>query len=204
MSIGTQIANYRKKLGLTQEALAQQLGVTNQAVSKWESDQCCPDLMLLPKIADIFSISIDCLFDREAPAPETCAAPPAAEAPAYPWPDDDMLRVMLFWGHSRIEEKEALSRVRIDFRGNARDIYSDFAISCEQVYGNVTSAGSVDCDAVMGYVQAGGNVNCDDVAGNVQAGGNVSCDDIGGSVTAGANVTCDEIHGPVSVGRGIE
>lgn len=37
MTIGMQIANYRKKLGMTQEELARQLDVTNQAVSKWES-----------------------------------------------------------------------------------------------------------------------------------------------------------------------
>ena len=38
MTLGTNIANYRKKLGLTQDALAQKLGITNQAVSKWESE----------------------------------------------------------------------------------------------------------------------------------------------------------------------
>ena len=46
---GARIASYRKEKELTQEALAQRLGVTNQAVSKWESDQCCPDIMLLPE-----------------------------------------------------------------------------------------------------------------------------------------------------------
>ena len=44
MSIGSKIAQYRKEKGLTQETLAQLIGVTNQAVSKWESDQCCPDI----------------------------------------------------------------------------------------------------------------------------------------------------------------
>ena len=40
---GQRIAALRKQAGMTQEALAQRLGITNQAVSKWESDQCCPD-----------------------------------------------------------------------------------------------------------------------------------------------------------------
>ncbi len=56
---------YRKKAGLTQEELAKKLGVTNQSVSKWESAQCCPDIGLLPMLADIFEISIDELFGRK-------------------------------------------------------------------------------------------------------------------------------------------
>ena len=64
MTIGNRIACYRKQMNITQEKLAQQLQVTNQTVSKWESDQCCPDVMLLPRIADIFGVSIDALFGR--------------------------------------------------------------------------------------------------------------------------------------------
>ena len=56
---GQRIAALRKERGMTQEALAQKLGITNQAVSKWESDQCCPDIMQLPALADIFEISLD-------------------------------------------------------------------------------------------------------------------------------------------------
>ena len=54
-----QIAWLRRQKGLTQEALAQQLGVTNQTVSKWESGQCCPDIQLLPALADLFGVSVD-------------------------------------------------------------------------------------------------------------------------------------------------
>ena len=68
MTLGNRISYHRKKLGLTQEALAKQLDVTNQAVSKWEADLCCPDVMLLPKIADIFGITVDELFGRERQA----------------------------------------------------------------------------------------------------------------------------------------
>ena len=64
MTLGNTISKYRKALGITQEALAQQLEVTNQAVSKWESDQCCPDVMLLPRLADLFGITIDELFEH--------------------------------------------------------------------------------------------------------------------------------------------
>lgn len=58
------IAFFRKKRGITQEELANALGVTNQAVSKWESGKCAPDIQLLPDIAEYFNISIDELFGR--------------------------------------------------------------------------------------------------------------------------------------------
>lgn len=47
LKINERIAFLRKEKGLTQEELAKALGVTNQAVSKWESSQCCPDIQLL-------------------------------------------------------------------------------------------------------------------------------------------------------------
>lgn len=62
MKIHEQITFLRKQKGLTQEELAKALGVSNQAVSKWESAQCCPDIQLLPEIAEFFSVSIDELF----------------------------------------------------------------------------------------------------------------------------------------------
>lgn len=59
IQINEQIAFLRKQKGLTQEELANALGVTNQAVSKWESAQCCPDIQLLPNLAKLFDVSVD-------------------------------------------------------------------------------------------------------------------------------------------------
>ncbi|MDR2570993.1 MAG: helix-turn-helix domain-containing protein [Oscillospiraceae bacterium] len=53
------ISRYRKDLGLTQEALADRLGITFQAVSKWETGQTIPDTMLLPRLAQTLNVSID-------------------------------------------------------------------------------------------------------------------------------------------------
>lgn len=64
--ISKQIAFFRKQMNLTQDELAIRLGVTNQAVSKWENDICCPDIQLLPKIAELFGISIDSLFGMKS------------------------------------------------------------------------------------------------------------------------------------------
>lgn len=68
-TLGKRIMANRKKLGLTQDQLAEKLGVTAQAVSKWENDQSCPDISTLPKLADMFGISIDELLGRSPAQP---------------------------------------------------------------------------------------------------------------------------------------
>ena len=68
-TIGKRIAAYRKQMGLTQDQLAEKLGLTAQAVSKWENDLSCPDITILPKLADIFGVTTDTLLGREAEIP---------------------------------------------------------------------------------------------------------------------------------------
>ena len=60
--LSANIQKYRKLSGLTQEALAVKLGVTFQAVSKWENGKSSPDILLLPLMAEAFGCSIDSLF----------------------------------------------------------------------------------------------------------------------------------------------
>ena len=52
--IGRQIAENRRAKGLTQEQLAEEFGVSPQAVSKWENGASCPDILTLPQLADFF------------------------------------------------------------------------------------------------------------------------------------------------------
>lgn len=59
MTIGKRIALFRKEKGLKQEELAEMLGVSGQAVSKWENDQTCPDISLLPQLASILGVTVD-------------------------------------------------------------------------------------------------------------------------------------------------
>ena len=66
-TLGKRIMQNRKRLGLTQEQLAEKLEVSAQAVSKWENDQTCPDITMLPRLAEIFGITTDALLGREAP-----------------------------------------------------------------------------------------------------------------------------------------
>lgn len=58
-TIGTRIARRRKELGMTQEDLAVKLGVSAQAVSKWENDASCPDITLLPQLVKVLDITTD-------------------------------------------------------------------------------------------------------------------------------------------------
>ena len=58
-TIGSRIAQGRKAKGYTQEEFSQLLDVTAQAVSKWENDISCPDIQLLPKIAEILGMTTD-------------------------------------------------------------------------------------------------------------------------------------------------
>jgi Predicted transcriptional regulators len=66
IQIGANISKLRKEKGITQEALAEYLGVSKPAVSKWESGQSYPDILLLPVIASYFNQSVDELLGYEA------------------------------------------------------------------------------------------------------------------------------------------
>lgn len=72
MNLGNNISEKRKAKGMTQEELASNLGVSPQAVSKWENNLSCPDISLLPAIAKIFGMSVDELLGA-APATENIA-----------------------------------------------------------------------------------------------------------------------------------
>ncbi len=58
-TIGNRISRLRKEKGMSQEVLAEKLGVSPQAVSKWENDQSCPDISLLPQLAKLLEITVD-------------------------------------------------------------------------------------------------------------------------------------------------
>lgn len=66
MELGKKIRQLRFKAGLTQEQLAEKMGVGPQAVSKWENAAAMPDITALPKLAETFGVTIDDLFDLTA------------------------------------------------------------------------------------------------------------------------------------------
>ncbi len=73
-SLGTAIAQRRKELGMTQLALAEKMGVTDKAVSKWERDLSCPDVSSFPRLAEVLGVSIEELMQSNPrPAPKGTA-----------------------------------------------------------------------------------------------------------------------------------
>ena len=68
--IGEQLKTLRKEKRITQETLADILGVSYQSVSRWELGVCYPDMELLPTIANYFGISIDKLLSNDVDSKE--------------------------------------------------------------------------------------------------------------------------------------
>lgn len=71
ITLGRRIMQLRKAAGMTQEQLAEKLGVSPQAVSKWENDVSCPDIGTIPLIASIFNVSADELLGMKESVPHT-------------------------------------------------------------------------------------------------------------------------------------
>ena len=88
MTIGERIAALRKKANLTQDALAKSLGISPQAVSKWEHNQSCPDILLLPELARLLGVTTDELLSG---LPTESPAPPAEEIPEAGPPEAEQL-----------------------------------------------------------------------------------------------------------------
>lgn len=65
-TLGSRIAAWRKEKGITQEELAEKMGVSSQAVSKWENDVSCPDISLLTTLADVLGVTTDELLSGKS------------------------------------------------------------------------------------------------------------------------------------------
>lgn len=77
MLCGEKILTLRKKYGYTQEALAEKLSISHQAVSRWESGQALPDVDKLVSLSRLFGVSVDYLLDDQQPV--SGKLPPDAE-----------------------------------------------------------------------------------------------------------------------------
>lgn len=65
VNLGKNIMKYRREAGITQEQLAEYMGVSKSSISKWETENAYPDILLLPELATLFNISVDKLMGYE-------------------------------------------------------------------------------------------------------------------------------------------
>lgn len=186
----------RKARGISQEQLADQCGVTVQAVSKWECAQSLPDITLLPVLADYFGISIDRLLrsdGTEPPAPSE-NTPPCDFLSVLP--DDDRLRILWCHGQTvlyhndyptdpiplRMPEELPSEPISFDILGSA---HIEGAVS-----GSVTAGDGITCGNIAGNASAGDSIECGDIGGNAGACDTLNCGSIGGNATAGDDIIC--------------
>ena len=70
MSLGTSLGQARRKAGLTQEAVAEKLGVSRQTISKWETNETLPDIRQSKRLAMLYRVTLDALIDFDIDAQE--------------------------------------------------------------------------------------------------------------------------------------
>ena len=84
MTTGEKIAALRREHKLSQEALGEKLGLSRQAVSKWEADQAVPTMDNLMELSRLFGVPVDTLLRPDAPFPAPPADENSTDAPAAP------------------------------------------------------------------------------------------------------------------------
>ncbi len=188
MSIGKNIASFRKAKGWTQAELGEKIGVSNQAVSKWESETSMPDVMLLPALADAFECYIDELFSRGVKTEihyDHCAE--------FPWADDNTIRIFQTVGKKIIKSKETNTCIEVAFPRNCNETTRQYFKV--EVFGNIASDSSINGDVVChGYI------DCHEINGDVSTQGSITAHEISshGKIVCNS-LNCDKIEGNVTI-----
>ncbi len=190
--LATKIQSFRKRCGMTQEELADKLGVTFQAVSKWENEKTCPDITLLPLMADLFDCSIDELFSRKAKEPEILHYYDLCND--LPLRDDGVIRGVVFEGRKVLKAEDGITdKFTFVLEGDALNVQCECNVSISgSVFGGCNAGGDFTvggdvtggCTAMLD-MQIGGDLN-----GNSNCAG---CVDVGGDVNAG-KMNVGEMH----------
>ena len=142
-TMGNRIAMLRRKKELKQDTLAEMLGVSPQAVSKWENDQSCPDISLLPKLAKILGVTVDELLTGESvETPEVKMLPPEQRKDTK----DMMLRII-------VESAEG-DKVRVNLPFALVQAAADMGIQIPQINSN-DALKDIDLVQILTLVQHG-------------------------------------------------
>lgn len=141
--LGKKISTLRHNKKLKQDELAEMLGVSPQAVSKWENDQTCPDISLLPNLAKILGTSIDDLLSEKDDNSGNVTILPIEERKDI---KDMMLRIVI---KSAIKDK-----IKMNFPLALLQVAIDNGISISQ-FSNNDSLKNIDLTKIMNLVSQG-------------------------------------------------
>lgn len=182
----------RKQKGISQETLAEFLGISTQAVSKWECELSYPDIGLLPILAEYFQVSIDFLLTGSQ-----CSRTYDSDR----FVDDNTLYIVQYKGSRLLTESVYDPSIRImikaeDTMNGPVEIWGSADIK-GNISGDVQAGDGVNCGNVAGAVYAGDGVNCGNVSGDVHAGDGVNCGNVGRNVNAGDDIHCANIGGDI-------
>ena len=142
MTIGKRIGLLRRQKGLTQEEQANHMGVSPQAVSKWENDQTCPDISALPKLAGLLGVTVDALLSGKEGQPAVRVLPPEQRKDIK----DMMLRIT-------VDSHEG-DRVRVNLPIALVEIGIEIGMEMPQINGNEALKG-IDLKKVLEMVRMG-------------------------------------------------
>ena len=175
MNIGNNIKQLRQQKNLTQEQVAEKLGVSYQAVSKWENNANTPDIALLPQIANVFGVSIDALFSDSI----------TDYSDLHPFmKDDDIIRVVQMRGTKVLKVSSIVSPdtppIEIAFPHDCNDRTQYFNV---EVYGHIISDSSINGDVVCHQ-----SIHSSSINGDVKSNGNIEVKELNAQ-----KVTCNNI-----------
>ena len=151
ITLGKRISALRHEKGLKQDDLAEKLGVSPQAVSKWENDMTCPDILLLPQLAKILGVSVDALLSGEKEEAPTVKILPENERKRI---SDMMLRIL-------VNSKEG-DVVRINLPLAIIEAAMDSGLNISQISGN-NALKTIDINKILDLVKQGAIGNLVDV-----------------------------------------
>ena len=142
MTIGKRIALLRKEKGMTQEDLASAMGVSPQAVSKWENDQTCPDISALPKLSKLLGVTVDELLEGKQELPAVRVLPPEQRKDMK----DMLLRITV--------DSADGDRVRVNLPIALVEVAMEMGMAMPQINGNEALKG-IDLKKVLEMVRLG-------------------------------------------------
>ena len=143
MTIGKRIAALRRDKNLKQDDLAQMLEVSPQAVSKWENDQTCPDISLLPKLAKILGVSVDELLSGKQELQPVVTLVPEDQRKDF---KDMMLRIVV--------DSADGDKVRVNLPMALVQVAMEMGMEMPQISGN-DALKSIDWTQIMNLVRQG-------------------------------------------------